>query len=131
SFSESGLFLIFDAFRNGPNSSSTGCRAYFLFPERGIPRFRKLSNGDIQVATASGQSVEVSAADGRLKSISGAKFAEDPVISSTNQGGVELLKTGSIWLDSGWQIGDVPYRSAARSSVFHDPEGGTCAVKNS
>ena len=131
SFSSKGIFLVFNTFSStGSNSSSTGARAYFIFPRTQNPTFSALPNGDILVQDASGKSIRFSSAATKLESISGIEFNEDPQVNKNNNGGIDITAQDTLILDTGFQLGAEGYTFPNRTSTFHDPSGETCVVKN-
>jgi len=125
----SGLFMVFDSV-SGPEDSSTGARSYFFFPRRKSASYRFLNDGRLEVGAASGQAFFFSPKTARLESVPGVSYAEDPMVSMNNNGGVEISRAGGVWLDTGWQTGSASFAHPERTSVFHDAVGNSCPVSN-
>lgn len=131
-FSSNGLFMVFNVFGDtGSISRDTGARAYFIFPRARQPEFRKSDSGEVIVSATSGQDVAFSPITAMLKSFGGMDLHEDPEITATNSGGVELRpRDGVIILDTGWKTGGVAYSNPSGQSEFVFPAGASCKVWN-
>ena len=125
-----GAFVVFNSTGSGSVSSSTGARAYFFFPRKERPSFEEMTTGEIAVRTVAGQIIRFSPVSGKISSMTGAAYSEDPSISLRNRGGVEIKSCDCLWLDTGWQKGEVAYSNPSGSSTFRDRSGSACAVKN-
>jgi hypothetical protein len=130
SFFNSGLLLVFNSLGPGPLSRTTGSRAYFLFPRREQPSFERMTTDDFSVRTASGAIAVIDSETGRLESINGTRFHEDPSVNARNQGGLEIESYDGVLLDCGWLLGEAPYSKRNRTSVFRDAAGRRCQVGN-
>lgn len=130
----SGSFLVFNAFGEGPNSTATGSRHYFLFPRQGYPSIEVLSHGDAALRAASGQVLRLSKEQGRVLEISGkdadTQFVEAPRVDRDNQGGLELTRYPGILVDCGWTLGGSACNRLERQSTVRDPNGLSCKIAN-
>jgi hypothetical protein len=125
-----GVFLVYNSFGEGSNTRSSGGRAYFIFPRKRMPSFEVLSTGDVDVRLASGGTVRFSASGSNILSMSGQEFSEDPKVRRNNKGGLEILNSNTLILDTGFQMGEGAYYFRNRTSVFRDQYGATCQVRN-
>ena len=150
--SQRGVVQIFNEFNtNDPNiNTSTGARSFFFFPRRAVPAAAILADGNVSVVTSSGAVLNFSsgslatpsngASTGSvlpsiLSSPSDAiQSEESPVVVTTNMGGVEFTQTpasDTLILDTGFMMGDASFTQVNASSIFIDPSGTKCTVKNS
>lgn len=130
-FTNEGLFMVFNSYGDGPISSSTGARFFYLFPRtESFPDVKFEQNGDVTTKPISGHLVRFEAATMKIVSIQGMKFTEDPRVNSKNKGGVELKPTIGMILDLGFTLGKAPNDDPNRANQFIDANGTVCKLKN-
>jgi hypothetical protein len=126
-----GMFMVFNSYGPGPDSSHTGARIFYLFPRGRIPNVKVLNNQELIIETANPHIHFI------MKSNSGkwalnqpyGRIIEASRIMRNNQGGIEFQGVPMLILDSGFQIGRDP-RDSHKNSTFQDPTGQTCTVPN-
>lgn len=130
-FGRDGSLMVFNSVP-GDDATSTGARSYFLFPRSDdlSVSIIQADGGQVRVRTPSGVVFIFSAKTDRIQSISGASWSEDPRVSMSNQGGVEIRSIPGVLLDTGWKLGDISYSNPRRLSVFRDSAGDGCQVAN-
>jgi len=126
-----GLFMVFNSYGEGPNSSHTGARVFHFFPRGRVPYATKLNSQEILVQTATpGIDLIMNSRSGRWSSNQrGGQIIEANRISRNNRGGIEFKNFQMLILDSGFQMGQDP-RDASKTSTFYDPEGYSCELPN-
>jgi len=130
-FTGDGLFMVFNSYGEGPASSTTGARMFYLFPRRfAHPAMAIDSHGNVHVRLVSGHILSMSAGSFRLKSLSDGKIKESVELNSKNKGGVEIQLDKGFFLDTGFTMGQAPNSSETRASSFIDSQAKTCTIKN-
>lgn len=130
-FTNESLFMVFNSYGDGPTSTSTGARIYYLFPRIiNYPDVAYEQNGDVTTKPSSGHLVRFDAATMKIVAIQGMTFTEDPKITPRNKGGVELKPTAGLLLDLGFTLGRAPNEDPNRSNQFLDIKGNKCKLKN-
>lgn len=125
-----GQFMAFNSFGDGPVSTDTGARVFFLFPRTGVPDVALVDN-TLQVQMADKHLIMSFSPDsGYISDFSAGKLVEDQEISRTNQGGVEIQTQGFLMLDLGFKMGDSPTSNPNRKAIFYDGNGKFCQVTN-
>jgi hypothetical protein len=125
-FSDSGAFFV-----QVLRGRRDGARFFYLFPKRqAAPSYVVQTDGLIAVKTTAGEIVRFSPGTGRIVGMTGAAVTDSPAVNLSNKGGVEIRYQNGILLDSGWGEGAPASNDQDGSSVFHDPLGNTCTVKN-
>lgn len=127
-FSSEGKFQIFSDFGKGGG----GARSYFIFPRKQAPDYLlNVAGKSVAVTLAGGQLLHFESETGKLGSMTGAQFREDPRITKNNQGGFELSLSEGLLLDAGFGIGGDAYGRSERKSTLKDTKGRSCELKNS
>ncbi|MCM2322662.1 MAG: hypothetical protein NDJ90_05325 [Oligoflexia bacterium] len=129
-FAASGLWLAFNSYGDGPESSDTGAREYYLFPRKGLPSYSVLPGGEVQITLSTGDPLTVDTATGRLLSLGGGKFTEASVVDRANRGGLEIDEYRGLVLDVGYRQGSSPSQRSAGRSEFRDALGNRCTLIN-
>lgn len=130
-FTSAGLFFVFVSDDDGPQSTSTGSRTFHLFPRLNVPYFYQLPNSDyLYVVLSSGDKVVFSQKTGDIASGVGIAFNIDPNINLNNAGGVEIVNTNGIILDSGWALGYMATEDYFRKSTFRRNHFADCSFIN-
>ena len=129
-FSSQGLFLVTESMERDWQVES-GSRAMFLLPRSGELTVHLSHDGEVQIQTPSHLMFRFSPETARLLEVEGAEYFEDPLISMSNYGGVEInrVKEGLL-LDSGWVRDGVAFHQPERQSLFRDSGNRYCAVSN-
>jgi hypothetical protein len=132
-FDTKGIFMIFNSYGKGPDSSSTGAREYYFFP-------RTKASFDVQYnATAkllavqlpSGKTAVFNTEKSILVSISGTTFTQDFDVNANNKGGIEITANDGLMMDGGFRVGQSPSQSPKDKTVFKDAEQNVCGLVNS
>ncbi|MBC7742633.1 MAG: hypothetical protein H7061_10575 [Bdellovibrionaceae bacterium] len=131
-FSNEGEFMVFNSYGNGPDSSMTGSRDFFIVPVvNEYPDFTIETNGDVTIKMVSGHQFRVSGKDFSIVSVTPGTFSEKPV-SPSNQGGVEISLQTGFWIDGGFRKGGTRFGNPKSRSVIHSGKSAaTCSVVNS
>ena len=126
-----GILMVFNSYGEGPNSTHTGAREYYLFPRKGMPDFSFDSDDLFTLTLASGGKVQFRTEDMKMLSFEGANFREDSSINRENNGGLEISQFQGILLDVGFKLGSDPADQASKKSMFSDARGAQCELQNS
>lgn len=130
-FNNQGLFLVFNSYGEGSNTSATGGRVFYMFPiVDEYPDYAIQANGDVIVKTSSGHLFTFEAKKLALKSISSGSVIEKP-LSNSNKGGIEIKLTRGLWFDSGFRFGGMANEKPSGATLVNGSAGGQCQVKNS
>jgi hypothetical protein len=123
--------MVFNSYGDGPDSTYTGARDFFLFPiVSDYPDFSFETNGDVIVKMVSGHLLRISGKDFSLLSLSTGQVNEKP-LSKTNNGGVEIKLTQGFWVDAGFRLGGLNISNPEKSSGFNsNATKSPCLVKN-
>lgn len=127
-FTSKGLLMVFNSY--GPGGiDKTGAREFYFFPRTAYPSFEDLGE-NIKIRTSDPyQFFIMDKENGRFLDFSFGSISEDPIVSATNNGGIEIQSQGLI-LDVGYMQGNSPAADPKRKSVFHDGQGNSCQVQN-
>lgn len=130
-FDNTGRFMVFNSYGEGPDSTHTGARDFFLFPVvNDYPDFSFEDNGDVLVKMVSGHTLRVSGKDFSLVSLSDGTVKEKP-LSTKNAGGIEISLKKGFWLDTGFRLGGLNIANPAKTTSFKSPKTSeACAVTN-
>ena len=130
-FSNSGEFMVFNSYGDGPPSSTTASRDYFLFPlVYDYPDYSIESNDDVTIKMVSGHLLRLSAIDFSIVSLTPGTFNELP-LSSKNKGGVEIKPQSGFWIDGGFKMGGVGFDNGLAQSTIHSSQTkATCTLAN-
>lgn len=129
-FGNEGLLFVFNSYGEGPNSTSTGAREFYIFPRKQYPSFQvDEANNQVHVTTASGEVVSFDAATTRVAKMTESSFKESPKISDSNEGGFEILTHNKVVLDCGFTLGNSPSANPKRTCKFTDATNQSCSVK--
>jgi len=125
-----GLLMVFNSYSNSSTSTSTGARVFHFFPRQNTPDLVVLGKETHVKLAAPKMELVLSQEKDVILGLVGGSIHEDPKVQSGNQGGVEILKSDSLYLDSGFAMGHDVTTDAQKKSVFHDSKGHTCTVLN-
>jgi hypothetical protein len=128
-FDNRGGLMIFNS-TPGPEATSNGARSYFFFPRKFMPSFQVAADGTLSVTSASGIVFNFSDKTEQLVSVPSVSYTQDPVISMTNNGGVNITAAPGVWLDTGWMVGGAAYQVPTGHSTLHSGNV-TCDLTNS
>ncbi len=133
SFSNDGMFQVFNSFGPGEDSSDTGAREFFLFPrsQSYVTHTWDTTNQRLIVVNVTGDEFVFDTRKARLMSISRGVVKVASAVEPKNRGGVEFEKFPGVILDGGFSLGASPTGKKNNSSVFQDAKGKKCSVKNS
>jgi len=126
-----GMFMVFNSYGEGPDSTHTGARVFHFFPRGRVPHAEVLNSGELIIMTANPNVHFIMASNSGIWALNQphGRIIEAPRIARNNQGGVEFLGFPMLILDSGFQLGRDP-RDSNKTSTFQDPSGQTCIVPN-
>ena len=129
---QTGMFMVFNSYGEGPISTHTGARVFYFFPRGRIPHGEVLNSQEIQIQTAvPGLDLIMNSTDGKWSNNQPqGRIIESSRISRNNSGGVEFRGLPALVLDSGFEMGRDP-RASDQESKFIDPRQKTCLVANS
>jgi hypothetical protein len=128
---QTGIFMVFNSYGEGPDNTTTGARDFYLFPRKGVPSFREAQKGVLEVRAASGAVFRLDTQTQELTGLEGGALTVDRALSPDNAGGVEIAGFQGLLLDCGFAMGAQPETRLNATSVFRDPENHRCEVKNS
>lgn len=129
-FGNDGLFMVFNSFGEGPESTMTGAREFFTFPRRAYPSFEVDTEKQLlYVKLSNGEMITIDGTSMRVLSMSGSQFIDDPEITPKNRGGIEIQSHTKILLDCGFKLGGSPTSNLNNSCHFSDSKGQRCRVK--
>ena len=130
-FDNTGFFMVFNSFGEGPESEMAGSRVFYLFPViADYPDYSFETNGDVIVKLVSGHQFRVSGKDFSIVSLSDAVIQEKP-LSKNNAGGVEFKLNKGFWLDAGFKLGGTRLDSPTNKSTFQSAQSKkTCTLVN-
>lgn len=132
-FTTDGLFMVFNSFGPGDESSTTGAREFYMFPRvsNEITYSWDEQNKLLMVVAATGDKFVFDSRKARLISITRANATVANDIIPTNRGGIEINNFQGMMMDGGWALGRSPTSNKNGSSQFKDNAGTTCSIKNS
>lgn len=130
-FDNSGFFMVFNSFGEGPDSQTTGARSFYLFPvTENYPDYSIEANGDVVIKLVSGHLFRVSGKDFSIVSLSDAVILEKP-ISKDNAGGIEFRLQKGFWLDGGFRMGGTRLENPKNKSLLQAANTNSkCTVLN-
>ncbi len=129
-FDNAGLFMVFNSYGDGPNSTMTGTRGFYLFPQvQDYPDYSIESNGDVRIQTVSGHEIVFDSKKLKIKSFVGGTFTEK-ILSSKNQGGTEIKPGSGFYLDIGFKLGGLNNENSKNTTQAIGSKSGQCALKN-
>lgn len=130
-FDNTGMFMVFNSYGDGPDSEMTASRIFYLFPQaEDYPDFSFEDNGDVIVKLVSNHQFRISGKDFSIVSLSDGVIKESP-LAVNNKGGVELQLTRGFWLDAGFKVGGTALDKPDNRSVFHSATSHlTCTLTN-
>lgn len=128
---DEGLFMVFNSYRNGMAAADHGARVFHFFPRKVTPGYT-LSKGQLEVQT-SAPGIEILFKTDKVKitGMNGGDIKESSSVSPSNSGGVQLSNVKTLYLDSGFMMGQDPTGNPDRESTFIDFKNNRCVVKNS
>lgn len=118
-FDSKGELMVFNSLGAGRPSTDTGARNYF-FPVITEELMFELDTEKeyIRIQATDGRLWTFDARSGKISDISQMNFVEDPQVTRTNNGGLELTPmTGEI-IDEGWRLGGPPNIVLSRKSII-------------
>jgi hypothetical protein len=128
--SNEGLLMVFNSYSDGSDATSTGARVFHFFPRQNTPDLVVLDK-EIHVKFASPKmELVLSQEKDEILRLIGGQIHEARKVQPTNQGGVEIIKSQALYLDSGFAMGHDVTTDLQKNSVFHDSKGHTCTVSN-
>lgn len=132
-FNGQGLFMIFDSFGPGDESTMTAAREFYLFPRlenQGLSYKYDAGSKTIAVTTPFGKVFTFDTQKTILKSISGSEVAIDHNVKPDRRGGLEFTKNDGLFLDVGYKVGQSPSQNPDNKIVFKDSQKRSCVVTN-
>ncbi|MEQ1878747.1 MAG: hypothetical protein ABL958_19045 [Bdellovibrionia bacterium] len=131
SFFSTGLFMIFNSLGDGPESTHTSSRSYFLFPRVREPGY-SLSRTGLTLTLSTGDRLLFDYKTGRTKSpgLDTLLVKEDPAVNAKNDGGVEIQRHSGLVVDTGYFTGEVGHSDPDRFSLVRDRKNRTCQLRN-
>ena len=129
-FTTKGLHQVFNSFGTGPIKTSTGARVFYYHMENPDLKL-KLYQEHILIDFSEKLKIIINAKTTtiRKKSI-GIRYLESPIISSENDGGVEILKSATTFFDFGFRLGSSPLTDLSREHTIYFDNGKLCRSEN-
>lgn len=127
-----GDLMIFNSYGDGPESSTTGAREFFLFPRPNKSISYKWNDEDrrLEILDANGGMSYYDYEDAQITFMSHGTVKVAPQVVDTNKGGVEISQFQGLLLDVGFTKGRAPSQVSSAYSTFTDQAGTSCKVKN-
>ncbi len=129
-FSTQGDVMIFNSLGDGPSSTDTGARVFYLRPVKYQLGWRFAKNGDLQILTPSGSLATFNSEKADWTELTGGEVKVDEEITRTNNGGVEIKYFDGFLIDSGFRFGGHPSTRMDRKSYVTRRGDGACEVEN-
>jgi len=114
---ESGLFMIFLNFGNGPQHTDTAARTYYFFPRIQEPTY-KISSHKLVIQDASGLKHTYNTQSGQPIKIEKTRFLAQENVSHKNEGGFKITDSKSLYLENGFKYGELPYVDEQMTSIL-------------
>ncbi len=128
-FDSSGYFMAFSSYGDGPDSTFTGAREFFLFP-RAQELSASISDNGVAINFPNGLTAVYSADFARWVNAVGAEIWESPDVVQGDKGGFKIRITKGLQLDFGFRLGGAPSGNRMGNADFRDAFGKTCTVRN-
>jgi hypothetical protein len=128
--SNDGLFMVFNSYGQGENSTSSGARVYYFFPRKSLPELMETDGKSFLQFATPGIEMILSQSETKILGFYGAEFKEDPKVNSDNKGGLEITKAKTLYMDAGFALGHDVTTERNSKSTFHDTRGESCEVLN-
>ncbi len=128
-FDSSGYFMVFSSYGNGPESTSTGAREFYLFPRSQAVAANVKADG-VAFTLANGLSAVYSADFARWVDAVGADIWESPDVVEGDKGGFKIRINKGLQLDFGFKMGGAPSGNRKGNAEFRDALGNSCPVRN-
>ena len=106
-FTSEGQIMVFNSFGDGPSSTSTGARVFYLWPYKNKLNY-EIFDDRIEINLVTGQKAIFNFDPGSWEDLDRARVFIDPVIEPQNQGGIEIESPSHILLDLGFRMGSTP-----------------------
>ncbi len=130
-FDSTGELMVFNSLGNGRPSQDTGARNYqFPIVNSDLEYELDFENEYIKIRNTDGRVWTFDAKAAKLIEVSDMNFIEDPEVTRTNEGGLELSPLSGTLIDEGWRVGGPPNIVLSRYSVIKNDSGLECSVKN-
>ena len=121
--------MIFNSYGDGPPSTTSGARLLYFFPRNQSLNYQV--NSKFVNIEMSGQSFDLDILTAKFAKIEGLEFQEDPQIRKDNNGGLKILSSKRLYLDTGFKVGGDPRSDQKRMVYFHDTHDFACELINS
>lgn len=129
-FTSSGEIMVFNSLGNGPISTDTGARAFYLRPFRTELGWRFNEQNDLEVLTPSGAIARFDREAAEWVELTGGAVTVERDVNRNNNGGVELRYDEGFMVDSGFRFGGHPTSRMDRKSIVTNNQGVRCEVEN-
>lgn len=131
-FYSNGLFMVFNSFGPGNDSTSSGAREYYFFPrQHELSYHYDAASKRVHLRSASGKVFIFNTEKAILLSISDTEFTAEDEVHSGNKGGIEITRNNGLYLDLGFKIGQSPSQNPKGKIRFKDSQNNICSVTNS
>ena len=128
-FTSKGEILVFNSFGDGPSSTDTGARAFYLRPFRAELEWRFNEVNDLEIRLPSGEIARFDSLSADWVELTNGRVHVEREVSRANHGGVEISYDNGFQLDSGFRFGGHP-SSRMDNKMLVSYEGITCVVEN-
>tara|TARA_R110000868_G_scaffold83454_1_gene235539 strand:- start:4799 stop:5449 length:651 start_codon:yes stop_codon:yes gene_type:complete len=129
-FTTDGEIMVFNSLGDGPASTHTGARAFYLRPFKTSLGWRFAKNGDLEILLPSGALARFDREKADWVELTGGEVIVDPEVTRHNQGGVEIRYFDGFVIDSGFRFGGHPTSRMERKSSVRYRDGIECIVEN-
>lgn len=129
-FTSKGEILVFNSLGDGPSSTDTGARAFYLRPFRAELGWRFTEENDLEVLLPSGAIARFDSKSAEWVELTGGEVVVDSEVNRDNKGGIELRYYDGFMVDSGFRFGGHPTSLMNRKSLVSYAAGAQCEVEN-
>ncbi len=128
--SAEGIFMVFNSYSDQDDATATGARVFHFFPRKNMPNTESIDQESHLKFAAPQIELILSQDQTKILRMTGATVKEDPKVQAGNKGGVEILNSETLYLDSGFALGHDITADGNKYSTFYDINRKTCALQN-
>jgi len=130
----SGTLMVFNSYDAAETPTSTGARVFLFFPRVQRPWIEPNVAGGTQAIlhfATPGLGIVLDTQNGGVAGFVGLRGLVDKSVNRTNQGGLSVLQSPTLYLDVGFAVGHDPTVDLSNPGIFHDSLGKTCRIAKS
>lgn len=128
--SSQGKLMVFDSYNGSSGSGATAAKSFHFFPRDRHPTIVDV-NGKVEFQTANNKvSFRFDQNKAILNQMIGGEMTIDHNVTPTARGGLVIVKSQSLMLESGFLQGSDPTSKPKGNSLFRDSKNQTCSVVN-